>query len=103
MMRFDFLFKELKGIAEGQVVQESITHLVINIVPSPEFTEADVDVIRQRMVTRYGIGSEMRIEIRRLERIPREKNGKFRPVISRLRGLPNALASTEGPGIGSGA
>jgi phenylacetate-CoA ligase len=103
MMRFDFLYKELKGITEGQVIQESVTHLVINIVPSSEFTEADVDVIRQRMVTRYGIGSEMRIEIRRLERIPREKNGKFRPVISRLNGLPNASTSTEGAGVGSGA
>ena len=85
MMRFDFLFKELLGVAEGQVVQESIDHLLINIVPSPQYSASDAETIQQRFVTRYGIGPEMHIEVRLLKEIPREKSGKFRPVISRLK------------------
>jgi phenylacetate-CoA ligase len=85
MMRFDFLFKELKGVAEGQVVQEALTHFVINILPTREYHQSDADTIRQRLVTRYGLGPEMKIEVRRLDHIPREKSGKFRPVISRVR------------------
>jgi phenylacetate-CoA ligase len=92
MMRFDFLFKELKGVAEGQVVQEALTHLVINIVPTREYHESDASTIRERLVTRYGLGPDINIELRLLEHIPREKSGKFRPVISHLRptnGSPN--------------
>jgi phenylacetate-CoA ligase len=92
MMRFDFLFKELKGVAEGQVVQEALTHLVINIVPTREYHESDASTIRERLVTRYGLGTDINIEVRLLEHIPREKSGKFRPVISHLRptnGSPN--------------
>jgi phenylacetate-CoA ligase len=85
MVRFDFLFKELKGVAEGQVVQEALTHLVINIAPTRDYHESDARTIRERLVTRYGLGPDMNIEIRLLEHIPREKSGKFRPVISRLR------------------
>jgi phenylacetate-CoA ligase len=85
MIRFDFLFKELRGVAEGQVVQEERDLLVINLVPSPEYLPQDAETIRERLAgKRYGIGPEMRVEIRLLNQIPREKNGKFRPVVSRL-------------------
>jgi phenylacetate-CoA ligase len=95
MMRFDFLFKELPGVAEGQVVQESLTHLVINIVPSAKYGGSEADMVRTRVVTRYGLGPEVKIEVRRLQRIPREENGKFRPVISRLTGHPTAHADSS--------
>jgi len=90
LMRFDFLFKELQGVAEGQVVQESLTHLVINIVPSAVYAGSEDDIIRTRLVMRYGVGPEVKIEVRHLEQIPRERNGKFRAVVSRLNGQPMA-------------
>ena len=101
MMRFDFLFKELPGVAESQVVQESLTHLVINIVPSAQYGGSEADLIRTRVATRYGLGSEVKIEVRRLEQIPRERNGKFRPVVSRLNGLPGAQAATSASNSGT--
>ena len=101
MMRFDFLFKELPGVAESQVVQESLTHLVINIVPSAQYGGSEADLIRTRVATRYGLGSEVKIEVRRLEQIPRERNGKFRPVVSHLSGLPGAQAATSASNSGT--
>jgi phenylacetate-CoA ligase len=84
MMRFDFLFKELRGVAEGQVVQEEPDFLVINVVPTAQYSPRDAETIRKRLEARYGLGPEMRIEVRLLDEMPREKNGKFRPVVSRL-------------------
>ena len=84
MMRCEFLFKDLPGVAEAQVVQESLTHLVINIVPSVQYGGSEADMIRTRMRSRYGLGPDYQIEVRPLERIPRERNGKFQPVVSHL-------------------
>jgi phenylacetate-CoA ligase len=85
MTRFDFLFKDLDGVREGQFVQEDLNHFVINLVPTSQYTSADADEIRERMRVRYGVDSGSQVEIRTLERIPLEKNGKFRPVLSRLK------------------
>jgi phenylacetate-CoA ligase len=85
MMRFDFLFKDLAGVSEGQFVQEELNHFVINLVPTTQYTPADAEAIRERMLARYGLDSTVRIEIRTVEKIPLEKNGKFRPVLSRLK------------------
>jgi phenylacetate-CoA ligase len=84
MMRCEFLFKDLPGVAEAQVVQESLTHLVINIVPSVQYGGSEANMIRTRMLSRYDLGQDYQIEVRRLEKIPRERNGKFRPVISHI-------------------
>ena len=84
MMRCEFLFKDLPGVAEAQVVQESLTHLVINIVPSVQYGGSEADTIRTRMRSRYDLGPDYEIEVRRLDIIPRERNGKFRPVVSHL-------------------
>jgi len=88
MVRFDFLFKELRGVAEGQVVQEALDRFVVNVVPTPEYTREDAETIRKRMVTRYSLGPEIKIEVRELDAIPREPNGKFRAVINRVQRAP---------------
>jgi phenylacetate-CoA ligase len=84
MMRVDYAFKGLSGISVGQVVQETLNHLVINVVPSQQFTPNEMEAIVQRIVSTYGLGRDVNIEVRLVENIPREKNGKFRPVISRV-------------------
>jgi phenylacetate-CoA ligase len=97
MMRCEFLFKDLPGVAEAQVVQESLTHLVINIVPSVQYDGSEADVIRTRMLARYDLGPRYTIEVRLLEKIPRERNGKFRPVVSHLdiQSVGQAVARTK--------
>jgi phenylacetate-CoA ligase len=82
--RFDFLFKELSGIYEGQVIQEAVDHFVINIVPAPGYSRVDAETIRKRMVSRYNLGPEITIDVREIDAIPRGPNGKFRAVINRV-------------------
>jgi phenylacetate-CoA ligase len=81
-VRFHGLFVDLPGISEGQVVQEELHRFLINLVPSPMFTPKDEDTVRGRMQTR--LGPEVRVDFARLDAIPREPNGKFRAVISRV-------------------
>lgn len=84
MMRLDNVFKGLSGIAVGQVVQESLSQLVINLVPTQDYSPTDGETVAQRIVSTYGLGRDVRIEVRLVENIPREKSGKFRPVVSRV-------------------
>jgi len=86
MVRFHGLFVDLPGVAEGQVVQEDLDRFIVNVVPAKSFSTSDRETIRKRMVTRLGPGTA--VEVRELESIPREPNGKFRAVISRVKRRP---------------
>jgi phenylacetate-CoA ligase len=83
VVRLDFLFKNLPGVAEGQIVQEATNQFVINVVPTAAYGPEDVDLIRQRLFTR--LDPKLQIDVRDMAEIPREPNGKFRAVISRVR------------------
>lgn len=84
MMRLDNVFKGLSGIAVGQVVQESLTRLVVNLVPTRDYSPTEGETVARRIVSTYQLGPDVNIEVRLLDDIPREKNGKFRPVISHV-------------------
>ncbi len=72
------------GITQLQVVQESMDHLVLNLVPSSGWSEATADELRATFRDALGGGHE--VEIRTLDRIPREANGKYRFSINRVDG-----------------
>jgi phenylacetate-CoA ligase len=80
--RLDFLFKELSGVAEAQIIQETLDRLVVRIVPTPSYSPADEDAIRKRAAQR--LGSEITVEVHTVTNIPREPNGKLRAVVSRV-------------------
>jgi phenylacetate-CoA ligase len=86
MAYLDFLFKQLPGIVEGQVIQEELDRFVVNVLPSGSYSQADEEEIRQRAAQR--LGPEIKLEIRKLSTIPREPNGKLRLVISRVADKP---------------
>ena len=82
--RLDPLFKGLKGLVEAQIVQDSVERIEVLIVPSGEFDEhAQATLIGS---LRERVGDRMEIRLRTVEAIPRTANGKFRSVISRVRG-----------------
>jgi phenylacetate-CoA ligase len=70
------------SIREAQIIQESLDQITVNYVPAPAFRSEDEQVIRSRIQTRTGIAE---ITIKPVQRIPRDKNGKFRAVISKCR------------------
>jgi phenylacetate-CoA ligase len=80
--RMDPVFKGLRGIRETQIEQTDRHKLVFHMVLDESFTGSSrAELMRE---IRKRVGPSMEIEIRRVGEIPREPNGKFRSVVSRL-------------------
>ena len=82
LVRFHWVFVDLPHVLEGQVVQESLDRLTLNLVVHRGYGAAEEQVIRERFKQRLG---PIQLEIRVVPEIPRTERGKFRAVISRLR------------------
>jgi phenylacetate-CoA ligase len=83
LLRFDAVFKGVQNVREAQVVQEEVSHFVINVVPSQGFNSEDVALIKQNMS--FHVGNVI-IDVVLLEAIPRTSNGKFKAVLCKLSG-----------------
>ena len=78
----DHVFKEQLEIAEAQILQENAASIEVLIVPRGGFAaSAEADLLRE---IRMRLGDEIRVDLKRVEQIPREPNGKFRAVKSRV-------------------
>ena len=80
--RLDHIFKEMHNIKESQIVQENIDKIIVKVVPREEFSEKDIGKLIEEFQKR--LGSDMEIEIKLVDQIPREKSGKFKAVISKV-------------------
>lgn len=88
LVRFHGVFTDQPHVVEGQVVQEALSRIRVRIVPAPGFGEPDATDIVRRVQQRLGPGVEVVVEL--VERIPRTANGKFKAVVSLLRGTESA-------------
>lgn len=80
--RMDPIFKGFKGIQETQIVQTAKNILVFKMVVDEQFTR---DVEQQLLKEiKKRTGNEMEVQVERLSSIDKDKNGKFRAVISEL-------------------
>ena len=80
--RLDHIFKELLDIAEAQILQETEEAVEVLIVPRESYHRAGEERLLREMRSR--LGESIKIDIRKVESIPREPNGKFRAVRSRV-------------------
>ncbi len=80
--RLDPAFKADLPIREAQIVQESLTRVVLRVVPAPEFGPADADDLAARL--RQRLGTAMEVTVEEVESLPRGGAGKLRAVISRI-------------------
>jgi phenylacetate-CoA ligase len=78
--RLDHIFKDQLDIAEAQILQEGIDSIEVRVVPRTTFDERAEHALRKEIRAR--LGDEIGIDVRRVEEIPREANGKFRAVKS---------------------
>ncbi len=70
------------GIRQLQIVQDARDHLLVNIVPGPEF---DGEVQRQlTTMLRQILGAGLAIDLVEVPRIMPERNGKYRFTICRI-------------------
>ncbi len=82
--RLDHVFKGARHIVEAQLVQEVVDRVEVRIVPDRDFAREDAEYVRKKLQER--VGSRMQVAIKIVDRIPRSKAGKFRAVVSRVRG-----------------
>lgn len=79
--RLDPVFKAQLPVIEAQIIQEELGKLIVRFVPAPEYQPKDGQSIIERLQARVG---DVQITLEPVQEIPRESNGKFRAVISKI-------------------
>jgi phenylacetate-CoA ligase len=79
--RLDPVFKSNLPIREAQIIQVSLTRVVIRYVPAPDYTPAAGESIREALRARMG---PLEVVLEPVEEIPRGANGKFRTVLCEI-------------------
>ena len=80
--RLDFLFKDTAGVREAQLIQDTPDHLTVRLVRGEGYSPAQEASLLKDM--RGYLGEQIRIDIEYVPEIPREPNGKFRQIISKV-------------------
>ena len=80
--RLDHAFKEQLEVAEAQILQDAKEAIEVLVVPRADYTSASERRLLRELRSR--LGDEIEIDVRVVSSIPREPNGKFRAVKSRV-------------------
>ena len=82
IVRLDKVFNGLENIVEGQIVQETVERITVNVVARTELADIEMATLSARLRERLG---EVDVAFVRLGSIPRTERGKFRAVVSRVK------------------
>ncbi|MEZ5543302.1 MAG: phenylacetate--CoA ligase family protein [Pseudomonadota bacterium] len=66
----------IPGLAQMQLVQTALDCIEVNLVPGDDFTEATIEQLQAEF--KLVFGADLRLNVHRLEQIPREASGKYR-------------------------
>lgn len=77
------LLRPFSDIAQFRVNQEKIEKIKIQVEPRSDFTQDTINHIIRDI--RHVLGDEVHIEIEPVDEIPRDKSGKVRSVISKVK------------------
>jgi phenylacetate-CoA ligase len=80
--RLDHVFKEQLDVAEAQILQDTKDAVDVLVIPRSTYTEISGRHLLKEIRSR--LGHEIEIRIHLVDSIPREPNGKFRAVKSRV-------------------
>lgn len=83
--RLDHIFKEQYDIEEAQIVQEDIDSIRLLVVAGDRFSDRHRKTLVREVHSR--LGPDIGVGIELVPAIPRELNGKFRAVKSRISGI----------------
>ena len=78
---FDQIFR-YNNIKMGQIVQELKGELILNIVPSNDFSSFNQKSVVQELTSR--VGKETVINLKKVKHIDKPKSGKYRLIISKI-------------------
>ena len=94
IMRFDYLFKDTRGIREAQVVQERLGEIVIRAVLEDGAARNELDAVRA--LVREWISPRLEVRYQVVDELPRLPSGKLQAVVSLL---PTALREGRANGL----
>ncbi len=80
--RLDPVFKGMNGLNETQIVQTAIDTLAFYMVTDNNFSKSNLKALKIEIQKR--VGYDMILDFIIVKNIPKDKNGKFRSVISRI-------------------
>jgi len=75
-------FKPLECIEASQLIQTDLDHLLIKLVPRPDYTPAHAAQLERELKAR--LGQDMKIDIELTDHLQRTASGKFKWVISKI-------------------
>lgn len=78
--RLSPIFRSDKNIKVSQLIQHENGSIDVYVVPNERYSKKNRDMIREELMDRIGEGFD--ISIIEVDSIPKEENGKFRPVKS---------------------
>jgi phenylacetate-CoA ligase len=87
VIRFHGVFVDQPNIRAGQVIQKSLEHIHVKVVPKLGFNEDDERDVISRVQQRFT--SQVRVTVEQVQTIEPTGAGKFRAVVSEL--SPNEL------------
>jgi len=73
---------KIAGLDQMQIVQESVDHLLINVVPGAGYSQESARQLTQEMHDVFG--AEVRVELRELAALSPERSGKYRFSICKV-------------------
>ena len=83
VMEADAAIADLTAVRECQIIQESLTHTRVLVVPGPRFDVVTERCLAERLSSLLGDG--VRVQIERCSSIPRTGTGKQRFLVSKLK------------------
>ncbi|MHB1232226.1 MAG: phenylacetate--CoA ligase family protein [Burkholderiales bacterium] len=81
-----YILRDLPGVAQFKIIQESLDRTRIQIATTAAFNESAISAIVAGVQQRLGQG--VAVEIERVAEIQKEKSGKFRYVVSHVESAP---------------
>jgi len=94
--RLDPAFKGSMPLHEAQIIQESLQQIRVLYVPAEGFTPSSGDAIVRAIHEHMG---SVEVVLQEVSQIPRERNGKFRAVISKVKTQNRGAASKNGHAV----
>lgn len=77
-----YILRDIQGIENFKIIQESIDRTRIQLVRNLEFDSSEISNIEQGIKSR--LGAKVKVDVELVQEIPSEKSGKFRYVQSRV-------------------
>jgi phenylacetate-CoA ligase len=91
--RLDYLFKDALNVKEAQIVQEQLSEIKIVLVRRDAYSTRDEVEIRRDIKT--WLSPSLKVQFEYVDEVPREPNGKFRAVLSRLKSSPHVMVPEQ--------